>query len=522
MDNSSKKRIIALTVVAILLIGSIALFSYAIWTTSFAQDTNNLTTTGCFKVNFEEGNDIDLENAYPMVDEDGRQTSPYTVTIENTCTTVVQYNVISSIATTNTLDSSYVKVAIDNGEAKVLSSYNSVEYTVSGHTDSRLIGDGIVLPKQKKTIKIYEWLEESLTQESAYGKTFKNTITVTSAPTKNNLAATIINNNEIQTETVNFEEGSPSCDNSECANPTQNGNGLFAADDEEGTSYYFRGVVTNNNVTFAGKKWKILRINSNGSIRLVYNDENGPISEFNPYSGNSQEKDAGYTSNNSHHCTHAEPCYSDFQGGTFTEYYIETNTGIKKTISGNTDSSMKTALETWYISNLKEKDAQISLETYCNDTSIFEKNQTSINYGSMSRINSGTPSFICPDPTDLNSTNTHDYGGVYKLKIGLATIDEIIMAGISKNSSKRVKETNFLPYQSYASTMSPVYYETREYGSSINKYTYLYNIENGFTGAGTFNSVYKPILVINLKSDVKFTTNGTGDQGSSTNPYTID
>ncbi|CCY87984.1 unknown [Mycoplasma sp. CAG:956] len=36
------------------------------------------------------------------------------------------------------------------------------------------------------------------------------------------------------------------------------------------TSYYFRGNITNNYVKFGGFYWHILRINGDGSIRLVY------------------------------------------------------------------------------------------------------------------------------------------------------------------------------------------------------------------------------------------------------------
>ena len=48
--------------------------------------------------------------------------------------------------------------------------------------------------------------------------------------------------------------------------------GIFGVEDGmyEGTSYYWRGAVTNNYVKFAGKCWRIVRINGDGSIRLIY------------------------------------------------------------------------------------------------------------------------------------------------------------------------------------------------------------------------------------------------------------
>lgn len=47
-------------------------------------------------------------------------------------------------------------------------------------------------------------------------------------------------------------------------------NGIYAAEDDLGTSYYFRGNVTNNYVNFAGKAWRIIRINGDGTIRMIY------------------------------------------------------------------------------------------------------------------------------------------------------------------------------------------------------------------------------------------------------------
>ena len=49
--------------------------------------------------------------------------------------------------------------------------------------------------------------------------------------------------------------------------------GLYAVEDDYGTSYIYRGDVLNNNVYFGGYYWKIIRMNGDGSIRLIYNGE---------------------------------------------------------------------------------------------------------------------------------------------------------------------------------------------------------------------------------------------------------
>ncbi len=46
--------------------------------------------------------------------------------------------------------------------------------------------------------------------------------------------------------------------------------GLYAAEDDNGTSYYYRGAIKNNYVSYAGYIWRIIRQNGDGSIRMIY------------------------------------------------------------------------------------------------------------------------------------------------------------------------------------------------------------------------------------------------------------
>ena len=45
---------------------------------------------------------------------------------------------------------------------------------------------------------------------------------------------------------------------------------LCRAKDAYGDSYYYRGNVTNNYVLFAGKYWRIIRYNGDGTVRVIY------------------------------------------------------------------------------------------------------------------------------------------------------------------------------------------------------------------------------------------------------------
>lgn len=50
----------------------------------------------------------------------------------------------------------------------------------------------------------------------------------------------------------------------------QSKSGLYKSEDDDGTTYYYRGVVNNNWLEFGGFYWRIVRINGDGSIRLIY------------------------------------------------------------------------------------------------------------------------------------------------------------------------------------------------------------------------------------------------------------
>ena len=76
--------------------------------------------------------------------------------------------------------------------------------------------------------------------------------------------------------------------------------GLYAVEDDYGTSYIYRGDVENNNVYFGGFYWKIIRMNGDGSIRMIYSgttpDATGNATSINntTYQYNSHYPDPTY------------------------------------------------------------------------------------------------------------------------------------------------------------------------------------------------------------------------------------
>ena len=61
--------------------------------------------------------------------------------------------------------------------------------------------------------------------------------------------------------------------------------GMFATNDNQGTSYYFRGAVNNNWIKYGKDSsnkdiyWRIIRINGDNSIRMIYSGTVNPIYE---------------------------------------------------------------------------------------------------------------------------------------------------------------------------------------------------------------------------------------------------
>ncbi len=143
--------------------------------------------------------------------------------------------------------------------------------------------------------------------------------------------------------------------------------GLIASSDDDGATYYFRGAVTNNYVTFAGLTWRIVRINGDGSVRLILDDITDTLANYN----------------------------SDM------EDYEDTS---------HTD--LFTSLESFYDSNLSNYDSYIANTRFCS-----EVGKTDTTYNAYTRIvTNEIPTFNC-------------LGERFTSKIGLLTVDEVVFAG---------------------------------------------------------------------------------------------
>ena len=134
--------------------------------------------------------------------------------------------------------------------------------------------------------------------------------------------------------------------------------GLYETEDDYGTSYFYRGDAQNNNVYFGGFYWKIVRMNGDGSIRLIYRgttpDATGNNTAINntTYQYSDRYPDptyVGYMRGEDFALQpSSETTYSDIVAG--TKYYFADNYTFDEktknfTLSGNIISEGKTFSE---------------------------------------------------------------------------------------------------------------------------------------------------------------------------------
>ena len=93
VNNQKRKKVLLFIGILIMLCGVIGI-SYAYWMLTYMQEGLNRVASGCFSLSLtNEKNSINLQNAYPILDEEGKTLTPYSFTITNTCDLFASYTV---------------------------------------------------------------------------------------------------------------------------------------------------------------------------------------------------------------------------------------------------------------------------------------------------------------------------------------------------------------------------------------------------------------------------------------------
>ena len=211
---------------------------------------------------------------------------------------------------------------------------------------------------------------------------------------------------------------------------------LCKAKDAYGDSYYYRGNVTNNYVKFADKYWRIVRINGDGTVRVIYD---GTSAHANGES--SEDRQIGTSAFNSSYNDNAYVGY--MYGATGASKYAETH-------ANTNDSTIKTYIDNWYKTNIlgTANEQYLADNIFCNDRSITTGTSgtldvySNLGYGRETtayRWNYGPWAYddynssmklTCPQQNDaFTVSDTIKGNGALTYSVGLMTMDEIVLAG---------------------------------------------------------------------------------------------
>ena len=253
----------------------------------------------------------------------------------------------------------------------------------------------------------------------------------------------------------------------------------------KGITYYYTGN-SSNWVQFAGFYWRIIRINGDGTIRIIYagndysttNDDTIGTSAFN--SPSSHNKYVGYM-------------------------YGSNSSDYNSTHANTNPSTIKGILDTWYSKNLASNSDKIDGNAgFCGDRRVSSGSGTgtsSTDYQPYTRISNSSPSLSC-NKNDIYTTDEFEFGnGALTYPIGLISADEAMLAGIPYWKSSG-NTNNYLYTGQYYWTMSPSW--CGDGSAGVVRVT-----DSGTLDGWYAMDAYGVRPVINIKADTEITGSGT-------------
>ena len=206
---------------------------------------------------------------------------------------------------------------------------------------------------------------------------------------------------------------------------------LCKAKDAYGDSYYYRGNVTNNYVKFADKYWRIVRINGDGTVRVIYD---GTSAHANGESNADRQIGTNAFNSSSDDNAYVGYMYGKIGASTYAETHANTN-----------DSKIKAYIDNWYKTNIvgTTNEQYLADNVFCNDRSMAGNSSgtgagtsgsgtgyrwyngpwSSGGYNSSMRL-------MCPQKNDaFTVSDTTNGNGALTYPVGLLSTDEIVLAG---------------------------------------------------------------------------------------------
>ena len=499
-DKYPKNYLLLMAVSVFCLIAIVFSSSYAYFKARIVNNTNPFELIGgTIKLLLNE-NSISGDKLLPILDsqkDTNAQIKNFTVKRTDDSNIDVCYNVylvIESISD-NIKNSKYMKYELTNGSSTTTGNFSTVTYKD---------GKAIILLAQNKylsdtnttgdaySLKVWLSYDGSVDQTSLLGGNFSAHI-YAQGNSGNTCPGSIETKYTLYDKLLSDKSTRPGARTDFSTVLTNDNTKTLYTGTENGTTvYYFAGNATDNWVKF-GKNasnqdlyWRIIRTNSEGSIRLLYHGTSTIATDA--YIGTSK----------------------------INEYYKDSKYVGYMYYSNGTNSTIKDTIDTWYKNNLTNYTKYLSTTAvYCNDRSTSDNT----NFGARTRlIANKTPSYDCTATEDKFTADTSTGNGKLTYPIALMTADEVSFAGgLYENNA----QTWYYYNSANGSSTGDTWWWLLSPNSWDGSYAYVFLVY-GSSNPGSLdyyrvNYTFGVRPALSLKSCVKY---ASGD-GSASDPYTI-
>ena len=160
--------------------------SYAYYLVTVKQSNSNVVKSSCLSLEItNEANVIKLEKQIPIMNSEGKDLTPYTFTITNTCSSFISYSLNLEELEGSTLASKYIMTMVNDKSYVNMSSLSSTDKYYDSSVEARVLVTGSLGAKASVDYSLRLWMDENtpLTSE-AMNKSFRSKIVVVATPTK--------------------------------------------------------------------------------------------------------------------------------------------------------------------------------------------------------------------------------------------------------------------------------------------------------------------------------------------------
>ena len=247
--TKEKNKIILVIILILISLITLVGSSYALLTKSFKSKKLSMEV-GTLKIDFAEGNAINMANAAPMTDSNGLKSTPYTFTITNGGDINAYYTVSNEEELANTLDTSYLRMKLTGSDG-----YDSGIKTVKelGTETYKLIDDTLLETGKSVTYELRMWISQDAGND-IQDKIYKSKIVVNGTSNKLPLA----------TDKILAKANAEDLDYNSATDAQKKEMWTFSHEATEQTTaltdYRYIGADPNNYIKFNDELWRIIGV----------------------------------------------------------------------------------------------------------------------------------------------------------------------------------------------------------------------------------------------------------------------